>query len=119
MIDKDIFEEKAPEVLADLARHVEAELIKSGKIDQEHAKQIGIEVAQTIAKNWGGEVIYIPRNLVLLLSERDRRIFNEFNGFNQRELSRKYKVSMQWIYRIVKRITKEEIAKRQIDMFKQ
>ncbi|WP_283228558.1 Mor transcription activator family protein, partial [Haemophilus influenzae] len=44
-------------------------------------------------------------------------IFNEFNGSNHRELARKYNVSMQWIYQIVKKVTKEEIARRQFDMF--
>lgn len=118
MTDMTIFEEKAPELLADLAKHVETELTKTGKIAPEQAKQIGVEIAQSIAKNWGGEVIYIPRNLVLLLSERDRRIFNEFNGYNHRALARKYQVSMQWVYKIVKKVTREEIAKRQMDMFK-
>ncbi len=81
------------------------------------AKQIGMEVTGHIAQMWGGEVIYIPKNLILLLSERDRKIFNEFNGTNYRELVRKYSVSMQWIYQIAKRVTKEEIARRQFDMF--
>ena len=80
-------------------------------------KQIGMEVAGHIAQMWGAEVIYIPKNLILLLSVRDRKIFNEFNGTNHRELARKYNVSMQWIYQIVKRVTKEEIARQQFDMF--
>ena len=117
----DIFDEKAPEILADLAKHIETQLLakvkQTAEFNAELAKQIGIEVASHIAQNWGGEVIYIPRNLILLLSERDRKIFNEFNGTNHRELARKYNVSMQWIYQIVKKITKEKIARRQFDMF--
>lgn len=115
--ETDIFDEKAPEILADLAKHIETQLAAKVKLNAELAKQIGIEVASHIAQSWGGEVIYIPRNLILLLSERDRKIFNEFNGTNHRELARKYNVSMQWIYQIVKRVTKEEIARRQFDMF--
>ena len=76
-----------------------------------------MEVAGHIAQMWGAEVIYIPKNLILLLSVRDRKIFNEFNGTNHRELPRKYSVSMQEIYQIVKRVTKEEIARQQFDMF--
>lgn len=116
----DIFDEKAPEILADLAKHIETQLltkVKSNEFNSELAKQIGIEVASHIAQSWGGEVIYIPRNLILLLSECDRKIFAEFNGTNHRELARKYNVSMQWIYQIVKSVTKEEIARRQFDMF--
>ncbi|POY46200.1 Mor transcription activator family protein, partial [Avibacterium paragallinarum] len=37
---------------------------------------------------------------------------------NHRELARKYGVSMQWVYQIVKRMQKEEIDRRQFDMFK-
>ncbi|WP_373100812.1 MULTISPECIES: Mor transcription activator family protein [Pasteurellaceae] len=115
------FEQKAPEILADLARHIEAELISAASandtLTNEKAKQVGIEIAHKIAHAWGGEVIYIPRNLILLLNERDRKIWQEFNGFNHRELARKYKVSMQWVYQIVKKMRKEEIARRQFDMF--
>ncbi|QIW15834.1 transcriptional regulator [Pasteurellaceae bacterium RH1A] len=113
----DTFEEKAPEVLADLARHIEAELAQKHQINQEAAKQIGVEIAQRMAQNWGGCVVYIPRNLVLLLNERDMKIYQEFNGNNHQELARKYQVSTQWVYKIVKRVQREEIAKRQIDMF--
>ncbi|TFU50486.1 transcriptional regulator [Pasteurella sp. WM03] len=114
----EIFNEKAPEILADLAKHSEVKIKQHiAGIDPFLAQQISIEIAGKIAESWGGEVIYIPRNLILLLSERDRKIFNEFNGSNQRELARKYNCSMQWIYQIVKRVTKEEIARRQFDMF--
>ena len=33
MTDKDIFEEKAPDVLADLAKHIETELARTGKVE--------------------------------------------------------------------------------------
>lgn len=111
------FEQKAPEILADLAKHIEIQLSQKAEIDNEKAKQIGVEVAQVISQRWGGEIIYIPRNLFVLLNERDLKIFNEFNGTNHRELAKKYQVSMQWVYQIVKRVTKEEIARRQFDMF--
>lgn len=111
------FENKAPEILLDLAKHIEVGLVEKLNATEADAKSFSVEMAQVIAKNWGGEVIYIPRNLVLLLSERDKKIYDEFNGMNHRELARKYNVSMQWVYAIVKRIGKEEIAKRQLDMF--
>ncbi|HEH9705401.1 TPA: transcriptional regulator, partial [Pasteurella multocida] len=55
----DIFDEKAPEILADLAKHIETQLltkVKSNEFNSELAKQIGIEVASHIAQSWGGEV---------------------------------------------------------------
>ncbi|MBS5084883.1 MAG: transcriptional regulator [Haemophilus parainfluenzae] len=44
-------------------------------------------------------------------------MFNEFTGNNLAYLAKKYGLSLQWIYKIVKRVQKEEIAKRQFDMF--
>lgn len=118
----EIFEQKAPEILADLAKHIEVGLMKKVVANDwtiDKAKQISIDVAHEIAKTWGGEVIYIPRNVALLLSERDHQIWQEFNGFNHRELARKYNVSMAWVYQIVKRMRKAEIARRQFDMFEE
>ncbi|MFQ1022770.1 Mor transcription activator family protein [Avibacterium paragallinarum] len=114
----DVFERKAPEVLADLAAHVEQELINRYEMPEEQAKQAGVDVAMRISRAWAGEIIYIPRALLLALSERDLKIWREFNGVNHRELARKYGVSMQWVYQIVKRMQKEEIDRRQFDMFK-
>ncbi|TCJ95939.1 Mor family transcriptional regulator [Volucribacter psittacicida] len=115
--DISTFENKAPEILVDLAEHIKMALMDKHKMSNEQAMQTGIDIAQKIAKDWGGEVIYIPRAILFTLNERDLKIWREFNGFNHRELARKYGVSMQWVYQIVKRIQKEEIAKRQVDMF--
>ncbi|AEC17624.1 Mor transcription activator family [Gallibacterium anatis UMN179] len=112
------FEDKAPEILLDLAEHTRELLVQKYQFEDSQAKQIGIELAQSIAENWGGEVIYIPKALLITLCERDLAIWNEFNGSNHRELSRKYGVSMQWVYQIVKRMQKEEIDRHQMDMFK-
>ncbi|AWX15214.1 transcriptional regulator [Mergibacter septicus] len=115
--DVESFEETVPEILLDLAKDIELTLVKKTDIKTESAREIGIEIAQAISKNWGGSVVYIPRNLIFRLNERDRKIFNEFNGKNHRELAKKYGVSMQWVYTIIKRINKQEIAKRQFNMF--
>lgn len=112
------FEDKAPEILLDLAEHTRELLVQKCQFEDSQAKQIGVELAQCIAENWGGEVIYIPKALLIALSERDLAIWRDFNGSNQRELARKYGVSMQWVYQIVKKVQKEEVAKRQFDIFK-
>lgn len=42
---------------------------------------------------------------------------HHLNGTNHSDLARKYGVSLQWIYKIVKTVRQEEMAKRQSDMF--
>lgn len=74
-------------------------------------------VAMETGLNWGGLNIYMPKSQVLFSCEREKQIYNEFNGTNHAALAKKYGLSVQWIYKIVKRVQKEETAKRQLDMF--
>lgn len=112
------FRSKGPELLVDLAQHVAVTLVELGKIDQQKAEQFGREIADRMAAHWGGQNVYFPMGLSYKLSQRDHEIYDEFNGTNHSELARKYGVSLQWIYKIVKAVQKEEMAKRQGDMFR-
>ncbi len=58
---------------------------------------------------WGGQNVYFPMGMVWKVSQRDREIFREFNGRNHHELARKFGVSLQWVYSVVKRVRKEEL----------
>lgn len=55
--------------------------------------------------------------LIWKISQRDREIFADFNGQKHHVLARKYKVSLQWIYSLVKRVKKEELALIQGNLF--
>ncbi|RFO12513.1 transcriptional regulator [Haemophilus influenzae] len=61
--------------------------------------------------------VYMPKSISLFACKREKQIFNEFTGNNHVSLAKKYDLSLQWIYKIVKRVQKEEIAERQSDMF--
>jgi Mor family transcriptional regulator len=111
------FKSKGPELLVDLAENVAQGLIELLKVDSEVAEHAGREIANRMAAHWGGQNIYFPMGLTYKLSQRDHQIFEEFNGQNHSELARKYGVSLQWIYKIVKAVRQEEIAKRQGALF--
>ena len=51
------------------------------------------------------------------VSQRDREIFLEFDGRNHHELARKFGVSLQWVYSVVKRVRKEELDRMQGKLF--
>lgn len=55
--------------------------------------------------------------LPLKLSRRDRQIYDKVNSHNQSELAREFGVSLHWVYKIIKTVRKEDIARRQVDMF--
>lgn len=111
------FKSKGPELLVDLAQHVAFTLAELIGLDEEKAEQAGREIANRMAAHWGGQNIYFPMGLTYKLSQRDQQIYDEFNGTNHSDLARKYGVSLQWIYKIVKTVRQEEIARRQGDMF--
>lgn len=114
---KDDFKTKGPELLVDLAEQCAFILVEMAGLEEDVANQIGREVSDRMASHWGGQNIYVPIGLSLKLSSRDRQIYDEFTGNNHRELARKWGVSMQWIYKIVKAIRKEDLARRQHHLF--
>ncbi|MFL1515264.1 Mor transcription activator family protein [Pseudomonas prosekii] len=111
------FRSKGPDLLVDLTEHVAASLIELVLMNEDAARHVAQEVADRMAAHWGGQNVYFPMGLAGKLSRRDRLIFDEFNGTNQSDLARKWGVSLQWIYKIVKAVRKDEIARRQRDMF--
>ena len=111
------FKSKGPELLVDLAEQCSVALRETAGMDKDKAEQVGREIADRMASHWGGQNIYFPMGLSYKLSQRDRQIYDDFTGANHSELARKYGVSLQWIYKIVKTVRQEELARRQGDMF--
>lgn len=115
--DIDLFAEQSPEILTYLAGIV-ADVAKKGlAISDEDARQMGVEVAILVAQEWGGANIYVPSNLKVNIATRDMKLFREFNGHNQNELARKYKISVVWVYKIIKRARQELQDKQQKRLF--
>ena len=111
------FKSKGPELLVDLAEQCSVALRETAGLDKDKAEQVGREIADRMASHWGGQNIYFPMGLSYKMSQRDRQIYDDFTGANHSELARKYGVSLQWIYKIVKTVRQEELARRQGDMF--
>lgn len=108
---------KGPELLHDLAQHVSAALQELIEADKERADHVGQEIANRMAGHWGGQLIYFPIGTAIKLSVRDLAIWNDFNGKNHSDLARKYGVSLQWIYKILKAMRQEDLARRQGALF--
>ena len=70
----------------------------SEKLDNE---QLRVRIIELMQEACGGLLVYIPKGLTSKVSARNSIIRKEFTGDNHHELSRKYGVSMQWIYEIL------------------
>lgn len=81
---------------------------------------IGMEAALKLCAEYGGEDIYIPK-LENVMDNSSAQIVREYNGYNVRELSRRYNLTERRIYQIVQgvgikqidgQITFDDMAKR-------
>ena len=113
MSDLNQFRSKGPELLVELAQHTSETVREIIDIEPAIADQIGQAVANRMMQVWGGQNVYFPMGMVWKVSQRDREIFREFNGRNHHELARKFGVSLQWVYSVVKRVRKEELDRMQ------
>ena len=62
---------------------------------------LGVEVTLKIAAEFQGMNVYFPKLDGTLKTIRDRRIRDEFNGHNVRELARRFGLTETWIRQIL------------------
>ena len=65
------------------------------------AEGIGIENLLELATLVGGTTFYVQQKKQILRPLRDKKIREEYNGFNAIELSKKYDVSERWVRQLV------------------
>lgn len=68
---------------------------------KELAEIIGIEAYRKLVANYGGMSVYICKAETVLRELRNAEICNSFNGFNYRELAKKYNLSEKTIREII------------------
>ena len=66
------------------------------------ANRLGIEQVKWLFEEFGGTSVYFPTEKMIYKESRDREIFNEFNGFNIKELASKYNMSESYIRAIIR-----------------
>ena len=90
---------------------VEAAIARVGvQINAELAESTSVEITMLFAHLWGGQVIYVPKGVLIQASKMHQKIFDDWTGRNHHEVAKKYGVSVQYVYRIVKRMRLAIIA---------
>lgn len=105
-----------PELLADMAARIGESLEQQG-IAPEKAAEVGMQAAEHVRKNYGGQMLYLPKGHFEEHERRDYEIWDRFNGRNHAELADHYGLSVVRIYQIIKAIQAKEVRRRQPDMF--
>ena len=65
------------------------------------AEVVGVETAVEIVATYSGMVIYVPKLDSIYRTLRDRKIKEEYDGNNARQLAKTYDVSESWVRRLV------------------
>ena len=66
------------------------------------ARELGIERAKLLFKEFGGTSVYFPTEKMIYKEARDREIISEYNGFNIRYLASKYNMSEGYVRYIIR-----------------
>ncbi len=74
---------------------------------REIADIVGIESFIRLMQYVNGDSIYIPCYPEVIKSERDAQIQQEFDGYNLKELARKYKLGVDTVRKIIPKEIKE------------
>jgi len=111
------FKTKAPELLQDMAAHVQTVLTEYGEIDLTKASSLGGEVAERVARAWGGSNVYFPKGEYIQSHRMAQNVWRDYNGNNTQEVARKHGISLVWAYKIIKDKRKEDQARRQGRLF--
>ncbi len=90
-----------PKILEDLTDQI-SQLLMAEKIEEARSLEIAFKAAEHLRHHWKGQNVYIPGGLRFEASQKSDNILKEFSGRNYRELSRKYGVSICWIYHIIR-----------------
>ncbi|MDZ7870745.1 MAG: Mor transcription activator family protein [Rheinheimera sp.] len=104
------------ELLDDVVEQAKNVLVDHG-VDTDVSEQAATAIAEHLADHWGGQLINFPKNFLYKLAQRDRVIYDEFNGRNISDLARKFNMSVRGIYKVINRAQKRAVKEEQPDLF--
>ncbi len=96
------------ELLNDIHTHTADVLEKESQITQGQSRKIARHIVDRFRQAFGGQLIYFPKGTQCDISERDEHLYAEFNGNNQKELAKKYGVTIQQVYKRLRLISERQ-----------
>lgn len=108
---------KGPELLADLGEHTAAILCEKVGLDGDEATQVARELVDRMRLIWGGQLLYFPKGDSMEIAERDLEMWADFTGDNQAALAKKYKLSIQQVYKRLRLVRDAKFGDEQRELF--
>lgn len=96
---------KWPETIEQMRHVILASLTRKIVANDNEYDALADDIVLSIAEAFGGLQIYLPKKDQILITERNQKIYSEFNGTNYDELALKYNMAEYSIRRIINDIT--------------
>lgn len=111
------FPEKYPELLEEIGQVIGCELVTLGLVARDGAYPVAFKITEAIRTQIGGTGgYYVPKGVEYELNERDKKIWDAFNGDNLQELAIRFDLSYVQIRTIIKRARAVVQKKNQISL---
>lgn len=98
-------------------REAVEQVLTAGGVEKHDATACGLVIADNLRQAWVRNIIHIPFDISYKRMQRNKQIFEAFDGSNHSKLAKDHKMSVQAIYRIVKQMRADYIRRLQPDMF--
>ncbi|MEW7986500.1 MAG: Mor transcription activator family protein [Candidatus Thiodiazotropha endolucinida] len=102
---RDPYRGAGSEILNDIYSHTADVLTQYQDYSTQDANETSRAVVNRLREVFGGQLVYFPKGVQDDVTERDERMFNEFDGKNQKELAKKYGLTLQQVYRRLRVMT--------------
>lgn len=99
-------------MLSELAELVSDKLKQHG-IDEVRATEEAEEIAFSIHRRWAGMTFTFPVKDELAMKRLALHIIKEYDGSNAPELIRRYRVTEDWIYSVIREFERQRAAENQ------
>jgi len=108
---------KKSDVLKDLRRDFEESLVQVLKLEPKTAQSVAGVCADTVRLKWGGDNIYVPKEDHERLTERDWKMWEQFNGSNIDQVARAFDMTVRQAYNRLSIIRPIAFAREQRGLF--
>ncbi|HTF98639.1 MAG TPA: Mor transcription activator family protein [Cellvibrio sp.] len=104
------------ELLTDVCDQI-AKVLLEFNIEPAKAEHAGSHVANFLAEHWGGQLITFPKDHLHKITQRDLEIFEKVTAANITEIAKEYGLTVNGIYRVIRRIRTRAISEKQPNLF--
>lgn len=86
-----------------------AECLSQHQIAPDDVLKITVAMTEQIREEFSGLRVYIPKHHYTKAEQLRQQIIAEYNGSNVKTLARRYRLSVQWVYRILQQHRKRQL----------